>query len=105
MSRYRVCILCMAEGQELAYLVIRWRRPVDGRIFTAGPRCVDRAGCRARVETSGDTWEVAEAGDPIQPEPSRAPNALRRTPEPAAHEPGATLPDAAAVPKPEDIFA
>jgi hypothetical protein len=64
-SRYRVCILCMAEGRELAYLVVRWRQPIDGRAFTAGPRCVDRAGCRARVEASGETWEVLDAGDPM----------------------------------------
>lgn len=51
------CLICGERGMTL-FSVVRWKtnRPP----YTSGPRCVDRAACRARVEAAGETWDVAD---------------------------------------------
>lgn len=88
MSRYRACLLCGSESQELVFLMVRYRVPVGNQTFVALPRCVDRAGCRTRVEAQPDgVWEVLDAGDPMPTsERSRPPlSPMRAVEAPPAH--------------------
>ena len=57
MSRFEACLICGFEGPT-RFLLVCWSTG-----FTAGPRCVDRDACRARVEASGETWDVADAAE------------------------------------------
>lgn len=88
MSRYRACLLCGSESQELVFLVVRWRKPIGNQVFGSIPRCVDRTSCRTRVESQPDgVWEVLDAGDPLPTtERERPPlTAMRPVEAPPAH--------------------
>lgn len=66
MSR-RQCELCGATDQEIEHWGVR--TSFGDRPFRDAWRCRDRAGCRARVEASGQTWEwvdgdIEAIGDP-----------------------------------------
>lgn len=78
MSR-RACLLCGAEDQETIFLLVRWIEPIGGQSFTSLPRCVDRVGCRARVEARGERWEVADGTPASEP--------MKPSEPPPAHEP------------------
>ena len=65
------CLLCGAEDQETRVQLVEWFNPQAGHPFDHLPRCVDRPGCRARVEAAGQRWEVNDGTPslPIQAEP------------------------------------
>lgn len=79
----RNCLLCGADGlvriagdrgffdadqAELVWAMVEWIQPVEGVRWTSLPRCLDRAGCRARVAASGEPWPVRDAGSRVDTE-------------------------------------
>lgn len=58
--RDTTCVLCGAVSPDVRFGLIAWSQPVGRDVFTAAPRCADKAGCRTRVEANGDRWEVVE---------------------------------------------
>lgn len=55
------CALCGQTDQYVKLALVEWREPVEGQRFSAVARCLNRKECRARVEASGEAWEVMEA--------------------------------------------
>lgn len=61
MTERLACLICGHDvRRDLEMALVRWRDPVDGRVFDWIPRCLDRDGCRRRCEFIGDTWPVAD---------------------------------------------
>lgn len=82
MSRTGDCFICGAPGQQVEVRLIAWREPVGTDLYATVPRCVDRAGCRQRVEAAGDDWPIDD-GTPPTYRPSTAPAELVPEPVPA----------------------
>jgi len=78
MSRASACVLCGSETSETHRSLIAWTDPQPGRAYATGDRCLDRPACRARVEASGERWEVDD-GTP-------APRPVAVQSEPAGHD-------------------
>ena len=90
----RQCRLCLHRSTDVQVGPIRWRDPLPGATFDAGPRCRDHVTCRERVEAFGDAWPVEDgtASTAAAPHP------------PAEHEPPAPSPGEVALlpPSPGD---
>lgn len=72
---WRTCALCGAKSDDLREVGSTTIWPTrDGR-WESGPRCVDRDGCRSRVETKGGPWPVADGTPATTATPSRATDA------------------------------
>lgn len=54
------CALCGTEDHDVSVALVEWRLPIDSERFSAVPRCKDREACRARVQASGEEWEVRD---------------------------------------------
>lgn len=64
------CGLCGNPTRgEVDVSLVRWARPVLGKLFDWMPRCVDRDACRDRVEARpGGVWQVADRrSDVVEP--------------------------------------
>jgi hypothetical protein len=57
---YLTCVLCGTASRDVATGILAWKEPIGREIFTAAPRCKDRAACRSRVEANGDEWDLLE---------------------------------------------
>ena len=57
------CLLCgNPKLSEVRVSLARWRDP-QPYLFSAIPRCIDRAKCRERCEALGDPWAVIDPGE------------------------------------------
>lgn len=58
------CDLCNATLTELRNELVYWPDAPKGMQYAWIPRCLDQAGCRARVEAAGGVWpeNVRKAG-------------------------------------------
>lgn len=54
------CDLCGATLGDRETLLVEWVRPVGRLRFDTALRCVDRAGCRARVEAKREPWPIVD---------------------------------------------
>ncbi len=60
----QTCLLCGVLSPEVRMGLARYREPHEGLVFGAIPRCKDAFACRARVEASGDEWELDDGSRP-----------------------------------------
>jgi hypothetical protein len=56
------CSLCGTTGRDIHYQLVEWLDALPGMKWSHVARCDDRAGCRARVQTKGETYPVAMKG-------------------------------------------
>ena len=56
------CVLC-GDTEDVRTGLMRFRQLDDeGNVFSSGPRCRDRAGCRERYEARmGEPWPLEDA--------------------------------------------
>jgi hypothetical protein len=64
------CLLCGISGPQVRPLMVEWLEPALRR-FEVIPRCTARAECRARVESTGESWPLVDPGDPPNTEGAR----------------------------------
>lgn len=52
---------CQVCGMGSAAVQTRLVRRFEGEQYAVVARCVDRAGCKSRVEAAGGTWDIQDA--------------------------------------------
>lgn len=55
-----MCVLCGVASLDVSIGLIAWREPIGRDVFTAAPRCKDKATCRTRVDAVGEEWDVID---------------------------------------------
>jgi NMD protein affecting ribosome stability and mRNA decay len=72
------CVLCGSETEPRVMALIEWTEPISRERWSHVPRCVNRAGCRERVESViGEPWPVLDrtpAPPEVRPVPPEEPS-------------------------------